>query len=81
MQPCTDFQTICICAVRYALGRRTYVTGIVADFVSNYIKSFDRNTLSVILRDIDEAHDLGDTCDAESWLKLRNLIRVQLSEE
>ena len=49
------FGTICLCALRYALGRQTYMPGIVQDFIRSHISEIDQNAIKVMIRDIDEA--------------------------
>lgn len=73
-----DFGTICLCAMRYALGRQTYMPGMVQDYIRAHIKDIDTSTIIVMKRDIDDADKitehklpngntlmidgLGDTC-------------------
>ena len=40
------------CALRYALGRMTYVPGAVQDWIKTYWKDLDSNTKFVIVRDV-----------------------------
>ena len=47
--------TIMICAVRYAIGRETYMPGLVQEFIQRYPQAVTENVKVVILRDIDEA--------------------------
>jgi len=49
-----DFGTICLCAMRYALGRQTYMPGLVQDYIKAHIKEIDSNAISVMIRDIDD---------------------------
>lgn len=49
------FGTICLCALRYALGRQTYMPGIVQDFIRAHISEIDHSSIKVMIRDIDEA--------------------------
>ena len=49
-----DFFTIIICAIRYALGRRTYMPSLVCGYASRYIKQIPTKDLYVISRDIRE---------------------------
>lgn len=49
------FGTICLCALRYALGRQTYMPGIVQDFIRAHINEIDQSSIKVMLRDIEEA--------------------------
>ena len=49
-----DLGSLMICAVRYAIGRETYIPRIVQDFIRKYPKAIDERVKSVILRDIEE---------------------------
>jgi len=49
------FGTICLCALRYALGRQTYMPGIVQNFIRAHISEIDQSSIKVMIRDIDEA--------------------------
>ena len=86
-----DFELICISAVRYALGRRTYIVGVVCDFVKRYIKLLSDKSIYVLIADI-EAYDkdivfngqsynqLGDDCDARNWRCLKAFTIRELEE-
>lgn len=43
-----------VAALRYALGRMTYVPGAVQDWIKTYWDSLDSNTKCVIIRDVFE---------------------------
>ena len=76
-----------VCAVRYCLGRRTYITGECADWLCDVWPLLPENVKTVIRRDIEEefARDdaeraagsehkpLGDDCDRASWERVRAL--------
>ena len=47
-----DIGTIAICAVRYALGRQTYMPSIVQGFVMRHPEIVDNVVRSVMLEDI-----------------------------
>jgi len=49
------FGTICLCALRYALGRQTYMPSIVQDFIKAHISEIDQSSIKVMLLDIEEA--------------------------
>lgn len=49
------FSVICLCAMRYALGRQTYMPGLVQEFIRAHILDIDNGTIEVMIRDIDEA--------------------------
>lgn len=72
-----DYGLIVGCALRYALGRRTYITGIVSEYIERNLDNLDERTIAVMIRDIHEAeHDkmLGDKCDASAWKHLKNVL-------
>lgn len=77
----SDNEHILICAVRYALGRMSYIVGIVAEYVANNRNELSENCIAIIIRDIEEeiemCHRLGQSCgmevDERTWV---NLLRV-----
>ena len=77
-----NFACVIICAVRYAIGRKTYITGSVVDFVYLLVKKLDTKTLTVIAKDIKSARDenrLGDeTIDAPLWIRLLDACTDEL---
>lgn len=71
-----NFGSILICAVRYALGRKTYMPSVVVDFITPIVRYIDSKTLAVISKEIKSAakdNKLGDpTIDAPPWKSLYN---------
>ena len=71
-----DFSTICICAVRYAIGRRTYMPRLVQDFITANIDMVDSNGIACMIRDIRDHGGVGthrpsaygDLHDYEAWM-------------
>lgn len=74
----TREELIIICAVRYALGRMSYVVGEVCSHVAAKQHELSKNCINVIIRDIEEElhiyHErgqmLGMECDEQNWLWL-----------
>jgi len=70
-------------AVRYCLGRRTYIVSDCADWIVANWNDWPDNVKAIIRRDIEEAfirNDewgagglLGDDCDKRKWEKVREL--------
>lgn len=61
----SDFGALMICAVRYAIGRQSYMPSLVHGFIMRYPQAVTENVKATILRDIEEndritEHDLGD---------------------
>ena len=72
----TDYEHIVISAVRYALGRMTYIVELTVNYVLGEIeddKLSDR-CLDVIAEDIRSVKNLGMDCDKKLWLKLLDRI-------
>lgn len=73
-----DFDFVCICAVRYCLGRRTYAPGAVMSFIKQFLPALSDNTLYVMARDIAEADNLGDAeIDAPMWAEFLTEIEQE----
>jgi len=65
-------------ALRYAMGRRTYITGVTADMVRAYWPALPDKWRDLLERDLREelrlaegmTGTLGDRCDHEAWVSL-----------
>lgn len=55
-----DLGTIAVCAVRYALGRETYMPGLVQGFVMRHPEIVTENVKCVMIRDITEADKISE---------------------
>lgn len=71
----TPEETILICAVRYALGRMSYVVAEVCEYVYYRRNKLSEYCKNIIIRDIEEdlvryhvaGQTLGMECDEENW--------------
>lgn len=76
--PCDDrFSEMMVSAVRYALGRRTYIVWDTVNYIKHVLPHLRRNDIHVIYTDIVEAESenrLGDDCDIHDWLSLKKCI-------
>ena len=75
------------CAVRYAIGRRTYMPSTVASYIRPLIPKLSNRTISVMERDIAERdgdplygdEPYGDPdIDAPAWLNLLEELRKEI---
>lgn len=77
-----DFGAVLNCAVRYAVGRRSYMPYLVVSFISPLVPDLSTKTLWAIRNDINEAakfDNLGDpNIDAPHWLGLREMVQKEL---
>lgn len=66
-----DFGAVCNCAVRYCLGRRSYMPSLVCRYIIPLLPKLTNKTLDCFERDIAEKKrtdfDFGDSCDYETW--------------
>ena len=90
--PITDnLYTVAICAVRYALGRRTYMPGLVTEWIkANFTRKIPKGTCEIMLRDIQEQREmgeranyesLGDPCDVRTWEKFEAWLYEELKKD
>ena len=70
-----------ISALRYALGRRTYITQETAEFIMENPNLIDDRVKAVMIRDIDEYFDRrrtwdykDDECDYQTWIELHKYL-------
>lgn len=81
----THEEQIIICAVRYALGRMSYIVGIVCEYVSLKKSELTEHCIAIIIRDIEEElkryHDAGDflgmECDEKNWSWLLETLKEE----
>lgn len=79
-----DFTGILICAVRYCLGRRTYMPGLVTTWIKRNLDGFiDKIDIDVMLQDIARQEELpggiGDLCDIQVWNQFKSWLVSQKS--
>ena len=78
-----DFETILLCAVRYAIGRQTYIPSLVIDYITPLLPYLSDNTLRLIANKITEyeAYEggLGDEkIDKPYWEQFLQVIRLEM---
>ena len=78
-----NFETILLCAVRYAIGRRTYIPSLVIDYITTLLPYLSEDVLKLIADEITE-HDtyeggLGDEMiDRPYWDQFLRKIRLEM---
>ena len=82
-----DFATLCICALRYCHGRRTYMPRLIQEIVQRHFKDISDNDLKLIAEDERFQIDMylfGDYCDRVDWenfyMELRKYRQTERSE-
>lgn len=76
-----DFGTICICALRYAMGRETYMPSLVRDFIRPLLPKLCDKTLAVMLNDCDDQQRYGyygnERIDKPGWLEWKKVLEAE----
>lgn len=85
-----DFQQMMISALRYALGRQSYIVGLTIEYLEWKIPLMDKKYLAIMSRDIDEEMKLSDRLSKDPkgnwmsidmrWLRLKEKIDERLKE-
>lgn len=80
-----DFETILLCAVRYAIGRQTYMPSLVIDYITPLLPYLTDNTLRLIANEITEYEGyeggLGDEkIDKPYWEQFLRKIRAEMEK-
>lgn len=80
-----NFETILLCAVRYAIGRETYMPSLVIDYITPLLSYLSYNTLGLIANDITEYGKyyggLGDDkIDRPYWEQFLRKIRAEMEK-
>ena len=67
----SDYEHMLICALRYALGRRTYIVGIIVDYIVGEVPNLSENCKRVMILDVENPiGGYGDECDKKKWMRL-----------
>lgn len=66
-----DFGCVINSALRYAIGRHTYMPGVVCNFVRKYLDILDAKTIEVMIEDITTELKFGIDRE-ELWVGLRD---------
>jgi hypothetical protein len=82
-----DFEDIMIMALRYALGRRTYVTSEICTFISQNLGHIDERIKHVMIKDIKEYLEKknkgiisDDLCDETNFNNLLYILENKVGD-
>ena len=80
-----DVSAMIVSAVRYAIGRRTYIVSWTCDFVEKNLNLITDKDKRVIIKDLKSIaeYGYGDDCDKADWLRLLEILnsKVNSNEE
>lgn len=79
-----DFETILLCAVRYAIGRQTYMPSLVIDYITPilpYLSYWILGLMAAEIIDHNYEGGLGDEkIDRPYWEKFLRKIRLEIGD-
>lgn len=81
-----NFETILLCAVRYAIGRQTYIPSLVIDYITPLLPYLSDNTLKLIANEIVQYDTcieggLGDEkIDKPYWIDFKGKILLEMEK-
>lgn len=66
-----DFGAVLNCAIRYCLGRRTYMPELVVSYIRPLLPHLNDKALSVMEKDVSSCGPFGygDQCDCDTWVR------------
>lgn len=83
-----DLKDMIICALRYSIGRRTYVTSQTANFIKDNPRLIDDKVRQIMLNDLndyfnmrDNCYCIDDRCDHDTWLDLKAWLEKSDDDE
>lgn len=83
-----DFENMLISALRYALGRQTYITSTTAIYITHFLEDFSDRALVVLKKDLEYYENRrgegliydDEECDHIHWVALLNKINEELDK-
>lgn len=78
-----NFETILLCAVRYAIGRKSYMPSMVIDYITPLLPYLSEDVLKLIVNEVIERYTfegaLGDEMiDRPYWEQFLLRIRLEI---
>lgn len=75
------FGTMMVSAVRYALGRQTYIVSTTTNYIKFVAPKLDDRSLACIERDIRTASNYGhETIDKPEWIRLLAVLQDEMKK-
>ena len=73
----SDYEHMLISALRYALGRRTYIVELTCKYIESQMPILSDRCKDVMIKDIESQKNYGDECDREDLMRLLEKLREQ----
>ena len=79
-----DFGALLICAVRYCLGRHTYMPNLIIGYITPLLPCISDNTLRCMDADLNKPELYGgfgdEKIDEPTWVRFHNCIRKEIEQ-
>lgn len=77
-----EFGILCICAERYALGRRSYIVSEVCRIIKAKLEKLTERDIKTLIKDIENPYGgYGDKCDETNWKMLIRYLKAELERK
>lgn len=75
----SNYEHMLISALRYALGRRTYIVEMTCEYIEEQIPQLSNCCRDLMIKDIEEQESFGygDDCDRQDWMQLLKKLKMQ----
>ena len=73
----SDYEHILISALRYALGRRTYIVELTCRYIERQLPMLSDRCKNLMIKDIESQSNYGDECDKQDWMRLLERLKEQ----
>lgn len=74
------FGQMMVSAVRYALGRQTYIVSTTTRYITHLLPKLDNHNIACMERDIREAGNYGsETIDKPEWMALLKVLQEEMN--
>lgn len=77
-----DTADVLICSFRYALGRKSYITEVIARVIAKYAEFLSDFELGLIIKEIyqaDKEDNIGMDMDRKVWMDLAITLTAELA--
>ena len=74
------FGAVLNCAVRYCLGRASYMPGLVIDYITPMLPRLSKKTLWCFEKDIESCENYGMDMDKEKWMEFLAKVKKAIAE-
>lgn len=74
----TNQELVYVSAVRYGLGRKTYMPSVISDFIISEMDKLTTHCKRTMIKEIQEAWNderLGNKCDEKTWLDFLDKLK------